>query len=87
MVTAADVRARVPAGVDAAEWTAEALNANEQMAGMVAELREENAQLREGHGAQQAELERVAAELAVLQTGSVLIPTARAVSHRRAAGQ
>ncbi len=50
-----------------AEALAQALNANERLAATTAELGAENTRLREAHAAQQAELDRVAAELAVLQ--------------------
>ena len=71
MVTAANVRAGVPAGADAADWLAEALaralEANDQLSRLAAELQAENARLREQDAAREAELEQVAAELAVLK--------------------
>jgi transposase len=67
VVTAAAVRAGVPAGADAADWLAGALEANERLAELAGELRAENARLRERDAAREAELERLGAELAVLQ--------------------
>jgi hypothetical protein len=65
------VLAGVAAEADADAWLrdalARALEANERWERLAAELREENARLREQDAQREAELERVSAELAVLQ--------------------
>jgi len=56
-------------GAEASLWDvlAAALEANQEMARLAAELREENARLRAENAEQAAELERLRADLAVLQ--------------------
>jgi transposase len=66
-VTAAGVLAEVDAGAQLRVVLTQALEANERLAALTAELRGENAVLRERLAGRDAELEQVRAELAVLQ--------------------
>ncbi|HEX8008782.1 MAG TPA: IS66 family transposase [Trebonia sp.] len=67
MTAGSGVVAEADADAPLRDVLAAALGANERLAGLAEELREDNARLRERDAQREAELERVSAELAVLQ--------------------